>query len=256
MTKQFPEIKIEGGPVQAKQFIEPGTAFTVGAATLIAILATVIGVISTMGVILIIALFYPLYISHLRKRALATIHGSGVLVDEQQFPQIYQCMTTFKERLGINADVSVYIVESEVANAAAVRYGKQNVILLTDDLIHGCLESGHPQALAFVIGHELGHIALNHTGVFRSWISQHLKKLGRLDEHSADSVATALVENKSVAYTGLLLLTVGYAMIPYVNAESLAQQAQEVAHNKHSTKAEKTLTHPLLLNRMYRIVCQ
>jgi len=81
-------------------------------------------------------------------------------------------------------------------------------VLLTDDMIHGCLASGRPQALAFIIGHELAHIALNHNGVFRSWMAQQMKKLGRLDEYSADAVATALVGDKMVAYHGLLLLTV------------------------------------------------
>ena len=135
-----------------------------------------------------------------------------------------------------------------------MKYGKKNVVLLTDDLIHGCLASGRAHALTFVIGHELAHIALNHNGVFRSWMAQHMKKLGRLNEYSADSVATALVNDKTIAFHGLLLLTVGYAMMPYVNPESVVRQAQEVAQNKYSKKAERGLTHPLLLNRLHRIL--
>ena len=151
-------------------------------------------------------------------------------------------------------DIEVYIVESNVANAAAVRYGKKNVVLITDDLIHGCLASGNPQALSFVIAHELAHIALNHNGLIRSWMAKHLKKLGRLDELSADTAALRLVNDNQIAFKGLLMLTVGYALLPFVNMQSLATQAQEVADNPYSKKAEKTLTHPLLLNRLHRVL--
>lgn len=128
------------------------------------------------------------------------------------------------------------------------------MVLLTDDIIHGCIASGNPKALSFVIGHELGHIALKHNGVLRSWLSKRFKKLSRLDEYSADAVGNALVQDKTIAFNGLLLLTVGYSMMPYVNYETVIAQAQEVASNKYSKKAEKSLTHPLLLNRLYRIL--
>jgi Zn-dependent protease with chaperone function len=108
--------------------------------------------------------------------------------------------------------------------------------------------------LGFVIAHELAHIVLNHNGVFRSWMARHMKALGRLDEYSADSLAAALVAEGEGVFQGLLLLTVGYALLPYVNRESLVQQAQEVARSKFSKKAERGLTHPLLLNRLYRVL--
>jgi Zn-dependent protease with chaperone function len=203
---------------------------------------------------LIVLLFYPIIAAIMRKKALAMVHGSGIRVSDKQFPEIQKCLIKFKERLGITDDVSVYIVEDNIANAFVVKYGKKNVVLLTDDIIHGCIASGNPKALSFVIGHELGHIALKHNGVLRSWLSKRFKKLSRLDEYSADAVGNALVQDKTIAFNGLLLLTVGYAMMPYVNYETVIAQAQEVASNKYSKKAERSLTHPLLLNRLYRIL--
>ncbi len=99
---------------------------------------------------------------------------------------------------------------------------------------------------------ERRRVSLANQRVLRSWMAQHMKKLGRLNEYSADSVATALVNDKTIA--SLLFLTIGYAMIPYVNSESIVRQAQEVAQNKYSKKAERSLTHPLLLNRLQRIL--
>ncbi len=206
------------------------------------------------GIALLAALLYPLYSWYLHKKAMAMIDGSGVRVGERQFPEIYRCLTAFKQRLGMTKDVTVYIVEDNIANAFAVKYGKKNVILLTDDLIHGCLASSDPRALSFVIEHELAHIALNHNGLLRSWIARHMKKLSRMDEYTADAVGLALVEKREIAFGGILLLTVGYALLPFVSAEQIADQARAVAQNKYSKKAERLLTHPLALNRLHRIL--
>ena len=66
---------------------------------------------------LIALLVSPIISWYIRKKALAMIHGSGVLVTADQLPEIHACATTFKKRLGIDRDVSVYIVEAKVVNA-------------------------------------------------------------------------------------------------------------------------------------------
>jgi Zn-dependent protease with chaperone function len=254
MENQFPDITIDGQTITAKDHVAKGTKKAFLFAFLIASVSLLVGIVVTWGVLLIILLCYPIVSWFLEKRAMALIHGSGVHIDENQFPEIFHCVETFKKRLGLEKDVEIYLMEDNVSNAFAVKYGKKDVILLTDDLIHGCLASNNPHALSFVIGHELGHIALNHTGLLRSWVGKNLKHLGRLDEYSADAVALALVEDKNIAFRGLLLLTVGYGMMRYVNLERLVEQSHEVATNKLSKKAEKQLTHPLLLNRLNKVV--
>ncbi len=251
---QFPEISITGPKVDPKSCIERGTSAVLAGAFLLALLGTLVGILLSYGILLVVLIFYPLFSWYFHKKATALVHGSGVRVGDAQFPEIHRCVETFKERLGLRKEVEVYIVEASVLNAAAVRYGKKNVILLTDDLIHGCLASGNPHALSFVLGHELAHIALDHNGVLRSWMAKHMKKLGRLDELSCDNVALQLVSNKDIAFHGLLLLTVGYALLPFVNPESLVVQAREVAANKYSNRAERTLSHPLLLRRLHRLL--
>jgi Zn-dependent protease with chaperone function len=254
VSLQFPDISVPGGQIDPRDYVERGTGLALFGAFFIAGLVALFGVLITYGILLIVLLLYLPFTWYLRKKALALIHGSGVLVSECQSPEIHACMMTFKQRLGITRDVSVYIVAEQVVNAFAVRYGKKNVILLTDHLIHGCLASQQPHTLSFIIAHELGHIALNHNGVLRSWLARYHKRLRRLDEYSVDAVATALVQDTNTAYTGLLLLTIGYALLRYVDTASILTQAQEVAKNKYSKKAEKRLTHPLLLNRLYRIL--
>jgi Zn-dependent protease with chaperone function len=255
-TDRFPEITRGGAKVNAKTFVSKGTASTVFVAFTVAILGTLVGIIFSYGILLLVLLGYPFLAWYMHKQARALLHGSGIRISETQFPEIHRCVKDFVERLDLKKEVEVYIVEQNVQNAAAVRYGKKNVVILTDELIHGCLNSGRPEALAFVIGHELGHIALNHTGPVRSWVVRHLKRLGRLDEYSADAVANALVQEKEVAFHGLLLLTVGHTLLRFVNRQSVLQQAEEVARDPYSKKAERTLSHPLLLNRLNRVLQQ
>jgi hypothetical protein len=69
---------------------------------------------------------------------------------------------------------------------------------------------------------------------------------------TADRVAQALVGDSTVAFHGLLMLTIGYSMLPYVNEEAVRRQAQEVDHDPYSRKAERPLLHPLLMNRLFR----
>ena len=254
MNESFPSIAIAGPSVDAQSLVEKGTGSALFGAFFVAILGTIAGIAISYGILLVVLLLSPAFAWYLRRKATALIHGSGVRVGPSQFPEIHRCVETLRTRLGLQKEIDVYVVEANVTNAVAVRYGKRNVVLLTDDLIHGCLASGNPRALTFVIGHELAHVALNHTGVFRSWMSKHMKKLGRLDEYSADAVATALVGDRTIAFQGLLLLTVGYAMLPYVNSESIVAQAREVAANPYSKKAERELTHPLPMHRLLRVL--
>jgi Zn-dependent protease with chaperone function len=253
MSNEFPVITIQGGEVRANQYVEPGTGMYVVLASCAMLVGGLLLVLITWGVALIVFLIGLMFAWYVNRRTKAMIHGSGIKIDANQFPQIHDCVVTFSRRLGITPP-EVYLVEANVANAVAVRLGKKNIILLTDDLIHGCLYGGIPQGLAYVLGHELAHIALNHNGLFRSSMRQALKKLSRLDEYSADRVAVALVGDKHIAFYGLLMLTVGYSMLAYVNLEQVVAQAGEVAANKFSKKAERMLTHPLLLNRLGRVM--
>ena len=253
MSNEFPAIAIQGDKIEAKQYVEKGTGTYVMLASICMVIGALVLTLITWGIALILFLIGLIFAWYINRRTRAMIHGSGIKLDANQFPEIHNCVVTFSQRLGI-APPEVYIVEANVANAVAVRLGKKNIVLLTDDLIHGCLYGGIPQGLAYVVGHELAHIALNHNGIFRAPMRQVLKKLGRLDEYSADGVAVALVGDKRFAFYGLLMLTVGYSMLAYVNVAQVLIQAEEVAADKYSKKAERMLTHPLLLHRLGRVM--
>ncbi|MCA9076110.1 MAG: M48 family metallopeptidase [Planctomycetaceae bacterium] len=248
----FPRLSIEGPEVDPHTCIEPGTGFALTLGYLVAGFGLFVIAASTMGFGLIFLLIAPLVNYFNRKKALALIHGSGIKIGPEQFPELHKCVETLWGRVGNGASPEVYIIEDSVMNAFAVRYGKRNIVLLTDDMIHGCLQSRDPRTLAFVVGHELAHTALKHHSAFRTWISASLKRLSRLDEYTADRVAMKLLDNPKVAAEGIVLLTVGPHLLPYINYDALEIQVQEVVNDRSSRKAERQLTHPLLLHRLDR----
>lgn len=248
----LPRLAVDGPAVDPASCVEPGTATASLLGSIVAVVVFVVLTLASSGIILLVGLAGAVWGYFLNKRSLAAIKGSGVKVGPDQLAEIHAAVTTMSERLGLKAAPDVFLIETNVINAAAVKLGKRNVILLTDDLIDACLRTGHFDALGFVLGHELGHMALGHNGWFRSYTRTVLRKLGRLDEYSADRVAASLLRNKEAAAHGLLILTAGPHVLPYINVEALAEQAAEVKADGLSVKAEKTMTHPLLLHRLYR----
>ncbi len=248
----FPKLNVDGPNVDPRTCVEPGTGFALMLGYLVAGLGLLALAAATMGIGLLLLLIAPLINYFNRKKALALIHGSGLRIGPEQFPQLHECIETLWSRVGRGDSPEVYIIEASVMNAFAVRYGKRNIVLLTDDMIHGCLQSSDPRTLAFVIGHELAHTALKHHAAFRTWISASLKRLSRHDEYTADRVAMKLLDNPQVAAEGIVLLTVGPHLLPYLNYNALRTQVSEVVNDRNSRKAERQLTHPLLLNRLHR----
>jgi Zn-dependent protease with chaperone function len=187
----------------------------------------------------------------LQRRTRAKIHGSSIQVSARQFPEIHQCIAEYSRRLGLSDPPRTYVVESNETNAFALRSFGRRLVLLNDDIIFACLRT-NPHALKFIIAHELAHHALHHTHLFRSYVRQCVPSLSRLDEFSADRVAAALVNDERSCADALTVLLSGPQLFGLLNRAALAQQAAEVAGTKLSLKAEKRLSHPLLLRRLAR----
>ena len=202
--------------------------------------------ITTYGaILLIVGISYWLTV----RRGHAQIHGGSVHVNEDQFPEIHRCAQQFADRLRMKSVPEVYVVEGSVINAFAAKLGKRKYILLLDEVVHGCLETGDSRALAFIIGHEMAHHALGHTGLLRSSISSTYKALSRCDELTCDAIAADLVENPQVSKLGLAMLLVGPQLVRMLNWRALDRQARELLSKKTWKGAESSLTHPLLLRR-------
>lgn len=253
-SNPMPALPCDGPPVDPRSCVEPGTGLAVTVGAILAAVPYLFLVLVTYGIALLALLLSPLFRSYFDRKAMALIKGSGVRISARQLPEIHKAIQTLSTRLGLPSAPEAYLVESNVINAAAVKLGKKQVILLTDDMIDACLRTGNPHALVWILGHEIAHVAHKHNGIIRLASSRIYRKLSRLDEYTADRTATALVNHRESAAWAVLVMLVGPQLLPHVNIQELAAQAQEVAKDKYSQKAERILTHPMLLNRLFRIL--
>ena len=250
----FPVLQFADTPVDPKQYIEKGTGKAKALGYVFGLLGLVVLAATTFGVGLL-ALPIGLVAEYFnRKKAMARLKGSALEVGPEQLPELHQCAQDFALRLGLKEVPAIYVVESNVLNAAAMRIGSRQVIVLIDDIVDSCLRSGDQRAIGFILAHEMAHHALGHTGIVQGFLFQAYKKLSRLNEFSCDAVARALVKEESVAVNALLVMLTGPQLVPYVNRAALLRQAAEVTADKNSVKSERALSHPLLLRRLQRML--
>lgn len=253
-ARSLPAMRFVDQPVNAKEHVAQGTSLFVFLGYFVAVATAIVIALSTFGVGLIALIVGPIVAYFRAKRTRALIRGSGIALSAEQLPEMYAIVEQFSRRLGLAEVPETFIIEDALANGFAVKIGKRNTILLTDEAVWGALHARDPRTVGFVIGHELGHIALGHTGSFRSFLRSVFRPLSRADEFSADNIARALVGEDHLAISGLTVLTVGPQLLPYINEAALIRQAQEVCANKLSKKVEKNQTHPLLLRRIGNVM--
>lgn len=243
--------RIGSGPaLDPTQCIEPGTGRHLSLAICLAVVFAVVLVATIYGVLIAAIGWIGTYLHARRARALT--RGSCLRVSEQQFPEVHACAAAFAQRLSMEQQPEIYVVDSAEVNAFAARLSGRNAIVLTDEIVHAGLAEGARDALSFVIAHELGHIALGHHRWWRSPLRRY-QELSRLDEYSADNIACELVGTREAAETGLLMLISGPKLLALTNRAAALQQASEVVADKASKRAERTLTHPLSMRRLDRV---
>jgi Zn-dependent protease with chaperone function len=237
---------------RCESFHRAKTGLAVALGSIVLVVAILISIAT---IYLFVIVLIGLLVDYLRRqKALAHLKGSSIEINEAQFPEIHACAQTAAQRLGLSKTPAIYLTEGNTINAAAMRLAGRQVVVLIDDIVYACLSSGEARTLSFIISHELAHHALGHTGLVRFQIARMMKWLSRLDEFSADAVANQIVGDPSVSVKALTVMLSGPQMLPYVNYAPLVEQARQVEADKNSKKAEKHLTHPLMLRRMLRFM--
>ena len=91
--------------------------------------------------------------------------GQGVKLNQRQFPEVYATVVDCAHKLGISVP-NVYISQDYLLNAGTYGTDQEAFIVIGTPL----LELLEPDELAFVIGHECGHLQNNHV-VYRTAVS-------------------------------------------------------------------------------------
>ena len=163
---------------------------------------------------------------------LAHFKMNGVRVSSEQFPVLNHAADNFAQRLGIQRP-DVYIVQETVFNAFAARLAGTHVVVLFSGAVDSILRSGDEDDLAFILGHEFGHIAAGHLtfmhylqalGGWFIWVGLWYR---RRMEMTCDRIGLALVGDRDRAMRAMSHMMVGSELASEINYGAAFAQLRE-----------------------------
>ncbi|MCS3780460.1 Zn-dependent protease with chaperone function [Tsukamurella ocularis] len=157
-----------------------------------ALLLAMFGVVNEY---LLLALVVPVLLWLGRGLTWASPRVQGVQMTPTQFPEGYRMVREAAARYGMREvpDAFVVIGNGQI-NAFASGHGFRRFVVVYSDLFEIGGEARDPDALAYIIGHEVGHIAAGHVSYWRqvgSFAMSYLPVIGaalsRSQEYTADN---------------------------------------------------------------------
>lgn len=178
-----------------------------------------------------LGLYLPLGVFWTRALMYAQLRLTGVRITPTQFPEAYQMVVDAARAAGMRRVPDAYVVLGNgQINAFAAGHGHRRFIAIFSDLFEVGGKARNPQALKFIIGHEVGHIAAGHSSYFRLIFTsffQMLPYLGstlsRTQEYTADNFGFRLAPGGAMQTMGVL--AAGKYLVNEVNTDELANRA-------------------------------
>jgi Zn-dependent protease with chaperone function len=211
-------------------------------------------IVSGIGIvyILMIALFFGLM--HLI--LVGNLRGSAVRLGPQQFPELYETISTLSRRMGMRTPEAYLMQAGGDLNAFATRFVRANIIVLYSDLLAAC--GDNTAARDMIIAHELGHLKCGHVrwhwfllpATFIPFLGS---ALSRAREYTCDRYGVAGAGDRDGAAMGLTILASGGAYASQVNKVELVRQRETVLRSGLMTLAEWFGTHPPLSKRIAKV---
>ena len=160
----------------------------------------------------------------------AGTRGSAVRLSREQFPKIHAVKEDFARRLELSRDPELYLMSGNgTLNAFAASTFGYDFVVIHSELFSNTYEK-NKDALAFIIGHELGHIRLGHTRLWYQLSTAYVDRvpllrgfLSRAREFSCDRHGAYLAP---WGEEGLVLLSAGRYVYKEVDVEELLKQAK------------------------------
>lgn len=179
----------------------------------------------------LLVLLVPALVFFVRGQLYARQRVNGVRITEHQFPEAYRMVVDAARAFGMPRPPDAYLVPGHgQVNAFASGHGLRRYVAITSDLFEIGVRNGDPDALRFVIGHEVGHIAAGHASFWRQFgvsIAHLIPGLGsslsRAQEYTADNHAHTHLPGSSHAVRVLASGTHAYTR---VNMGEMADRAR------------------------------
>src|SRR5215218_3822329 len=183
----------------------------------------------------------------------AGARGSAVIVSRRQFPDIYEVKEDFARRLNLRREPEIYLMSGNgTLNAFAASTFGYDFIVIHSELFSNTYEK-NKDALAFIIGHELGHLRLGHTRLWYQLSTAYVDRvpllgdfLSRAREYSCDRHGAYVAPQGE---EGLVLLAAGRYVYKQVDVEELLEQARRF-RGFWPVVAQLPQSHPFAVRRV------
>ncbi|MEM9737957.1 MAG: M48 family metallopeptidase [Bacteroidota bacterium] len=203
---------------------------------------------------IILSVLIPyLFVKLVQTLLMGMVRGNSIKVTAKQFPTVHAMIQKQSEALGMTTPPTGYILNGNgILQALAFRYLRGNYVVLYSDLV--AVAKKDESVLAFIIGHELAHIKLNHVSMKKNMLLFTIPILysaySRAREYSCDAIGQYLAPEG--AEKGMLLLAAGKHLFQGIDLQEYRKNA--LSDRGFATWwSELFMTHPHLSNRLEAI---
>ncbi|WP_114853282.1 M48 family metallopeptidase [Brachybacterium sp. YJGR34] len=190
-----------------------------------------VGIIPLFIQLVLILPAFPLLAFWARAMMYAQLRATSVRMSPTQFPEGYRMVAEAAQQYGLRRVPDAYVqMGSGSVNAFAAGHGFRRFVVVYSDLFEAGGENRDREALRFVIGHEVGHIAAGHVSYFRlvftnvlSYVPILGSALSRAQEYTADNFGYTVAPGGAAGTMGLL--SGGKYLNAEVNVNELADRA-------------------------------
>lgn len=183
---------------------------------------------------------------------------NGVQMSPTQFPEGYRMVQEAAMRFGLERVPDAYVVLGNgQINAFASGHGYRRFVVVNSDLFEIGGAPRQPDALAFIIGHEVGHIAAGHVSYWRQlgmFLAPFVPIAGsaliRSQEFTADN--HGYCNRPQGAQQAMATLAAGKYLNTLVNVDEMADRAGR-ERGFFIWLANATASHPVLSWRMWAL---
>lgn len=185
---------------------------------------------NTYATILVLA---PLLLWFMRGQLMARLRVNSVKITPTQYPEAHAMVQEAAREFGLTRVPDAYVVLGNgMINAAASGHGFRRFIFVYSDLFEVGGRLRNPDALRFIIAHEIGHIAAGHASYWRwvgifaaNWVPIVGPALSRSQEYTADNYGYAHCPQGSAP--AMATLAAGKYLNTSVDINAIADRAED-----------------------------
>lgn len=141
-----------------------------------------------------LVLFFPIVLVFLREMKRARGRASNIAITPTQYPDLYQIVVEAARDAGLTTTPPAYLTSDPSVEACKLDNGMKQSVTIGTDFLAGCRENNDPDALRFMVAHQLGHVAARHGSFGRMLATSVLTAtpglsglLTRAQEYTADN---------------------------------------------------------------------